>query len=470
MKNRLTPILVFFVIFASSCVTTERKPVTQAPEPDTASTPLLPAGFLDEKIQYLTTVLKRKDISEKDKEIATDLLKTYRLLKQTSSERLTDAQYRRVVHTLFNSLSTLDEAHFTMATEVAKESEEQEEMVEYSQTITLFSKKRKEILDDYMSGNFKAVVSKCLGLRTVFGQDAVTTEIGFVFAQSLARQKMFEEAINTGQEVLGRFQASADLILLRAGIAEWYLSLGQRQNALNILEKLTDNLDERQALLATLSDKIAKAPADTVQTPPGTETDPGPDKAEQVTPSTESINALLTEVEMLIHNNEFNKAEFKLRQARIKTDDSTEIEEIDAALKKVRLAKDAFRRQTGIEGPSGDNELDRAKKLIEARQYAEAIKKIEGIEGSKGSTTETRALKDQATRKQIKQERNRAAKLFLMGKKTRDPIRKRQYLQSSYNILKALADKYPTSPLITTINSDMTIVSGELDNIQKDEE
>jgi len=356
-----------------------------------------------------------------------------------------------------------------MATEVAKETEEQEEIVDYSQTISLFSKKRKEILDDYMSGHFKAVVSKCLGLKTVFGQDAITTEIGFVFAQSLARQKMFEEAIITGEEVLGRFQASADLILLRAGIAEWYLRLGQRQNALNILEKLTDNLDERQALLATLSDKIAKAPADTVQTPPGTET-PGPDKGDKATPSTESIDALLTEVEILIHNNEFNKAEFKLRQARIKTDDSTEIEEIDAALKKVRLAKDAFRRQTGVEGPSGDSELDRAKKLIEERQYDEAIKKIEGIEGSKGSTTETRALKDQAIREQIKKERNRAAKLFLMGKKTRDPIKKKQYLQSSYNILKALADKYPTSPLITTINSDMAIVSGELENIQKDEE
>jgi tetratricopeptide (TPR) repeat protein len=470
MKNRLTPILVFLAIFASGCITTERKPVTRAPEPYTDSTPLLPADFLDEKIQYLTTVLKRKDISEKDKEIATDLLKTYRSVKQVSSERLTDAQYRRVVHTLFHSLSTLEEAHFTMATEVAKETEEREEMVDYSQTISLFSTKRKEILNDYVSGNFKAVVSKCLGLKTVFGQDAITTEIGFVFAQSLARQKMFEEAINTGEEVLGRFQASADLVLLRAGIAEWYLRLGQRRSALTILEKLTDNLDERQALLATLSDKIAKAPPDAVQPTPGTETDPDPDKTDPTTPSTESVEALLTEVEMLIHNNEFNKAEFKLRQARIRTDDSTEIEEIDAALKKVRLAKDAFRRQTGLEDPSGDSELDRVKKLIEQRKYAEAIEKIEGIEGSKGSTTETRALKDQAVRKQIKKERNRAAKLFLMGRKTSDPIRKNQYLQSSYNILKAIADKYPTSPLIATINSDMAIVSGELGNIQKDEE
>jgi hypothetical protein len=355
--------------------------------------------------------------------------------------------------------------------EVAEETEKQEETVDYAQTISLFSKKRKEILDDYVSGNFKAVVSKCLGLKTVFGQDAVTAEIGFIFARSLARQEMFEEAVNIGEEVLGRFQASADLILLRAGIAEWYLRLGQRQSALNILEKLTDNLDERQALLATLSDKIAKAPPDTVPTTPGTEADePGPDKKEPSIPSTASIESLLTEVEILIHNNEFNQAEFKLRQARLRTDDSTEIEEIDAALKKVRVAKDAFRRQTGLEGPSGDSELDRVKKLIEERQYEEAIKKIEGIENAKGGSPETRALKDRAIRSQIKKERNRAAKLYLMGKKARDPIRKNQYLQSSYNILKAIADKYPTSPLIATINSDMAIVSAELGTIQKDEE
>jgi tetratricopeptide (TPR) repeat protein len=470
MKTRLILILVFLVIFASSCATMERKPVTQAPESSAAGAPLLPPGFLDEKIQYLTTVLERRDISEKDKEIAADLLKTYQSVKEMSSERLTDAQYRRVVHTLFHSLSTLDEAHFTMATEVAKETEDQEEIDDYGQTISLFSDKRKEILDDYMSGNFKAVVSKCLGLKTVFGVDAITAEIGFVFAQSLARQKMFEEAINTGEEVIRQFQASADLILLKAGIAEWYLSLGQRQNALHILEKLTDNLDERRASLATLSDKIAKAPPDTVQTPPGTETDPGTDKGEQATPTRESLDALLTEIEMLIHNNEFNKAEFKLRQARIKTDDSTEIEEIDAALKKVRLAKDTYMKQIGVDGPSGDSELDRAKKLIEKRQYDEAIKKIERIEGTTGITTETRALKDQAIRMQIIKERNRAALLFRQGRKTRDPIKKEKYLQSSYNILKAIADKYPTSPSIARINSDMAIVSEELENIHKDGE
>ncbi|MCP4667310.1 MAG: hypothetical protein GY849_13190 [Deltaproteobacteria bacterium] len=470
MKTRLTPILVLSMIIASGCITAEKRPVTQAQKPPMAATPLLPAGFLDEKIRYLDTVLERKDISEKDKEITVDLLKTYRAVKRVSSQRLTDAQYRRVVHTLFHSLSTLDEAHFTLATEAAKEGETKEDIEECSETMSLYHEKRKEILDDYMSGEFKAVVSKCLGLLTVFGQDAVTAEIGFVFAQSLARQKMFESAIDKGEEVLDRFQTSADLMLLRAGIVQWYLRQGQRQNALNNLEKLMDDLDERRALVATLSDKIAKAPPDAIKTPPGTETDPGTDKREPKTPGKKSMDALLTEVEVLIHNNEFNKAEFILRQARIVTDDTTEIEEIDLALKKVRLAKDAFIKQTGVEGPSGDSELDRVKKLIEERQYAEAIKKIKGIEDTKGSTTETRALKDQAIRKQITQERNRAAKLFLTGKKTRDPVRKRQYLQSSYNILKALADTYPTSPLIATIHSDMAIVSGELDNIGKDEE
>ena len=138
MKNRLIPIFVFLAIFASGCITTERRPVTKAPEPHVESTPLLPADFLDEKIRYLTTVLERKDISDKDREIATDLLKTYRSVKLVSSQRLTDAKYRRVVHTLFHSLSTLDEAHFTMAAEIAKETEEQEETVDYSQTISLF--------------------------------------------------------------------------------------------------------------------------------------------------------------------------------------------------------------------------------------------------------------------------------------------------------------------------------------------
>jgi tetratricopeptide (TPR) repeat protein len=354
-----------------------------------------------------------------------------------------------------------------VAAEIAREADEREEVRDDSETISRYAKTRKEILDDYESGNFKSVVSKCLGLRTLYGQDAVTPDIGFVFALSLAKQKMFEEAIRIGEEVIHQFEASADLVLLRSRIAEWYLALGRTQGALQNYEKLTDTLDERQAQLAALGEKIAKAPREidqpTGQPVPGEKTD----KTEP-TPKATSIDALLTEVEVLLHNNEFNKAEFLLRKARMETDDTTEIEDIDDALKKVRLAREAFRKQAMVEGPSGESAFETARTLIEQGKYEDALNKIEDLEKSRGKTAETEALKDQAIRKHIKSGRNRAAKLFLSAKRTSDPSRKKQYLRASYDILKALSDKYPSSPLIAKVGSDIAVVSSELERLEGD--
>ncbi|MFH1953464.1 MAG: hypothetical protein ABIL06_17830 [Pseudomonadota bacterium] len=66
----------------------------------------------------------------------------------------------------------------------------------------------------------------------------------------------------------------------------------------------------------------------------------------------------------------------------------------------------------------------------------------------------------------INSERNRAAEIFLTAKKTKDPSKKKELLNSSCDILKALIDNYPSSPLNQKLKSHMAIVKEELESIQ----
>jgi outer membrane protein assembly factor BamD (BamD/ComL family) len=74
-----------------------------------------------------------------------------------------------------------------------------------------------------------------------------------------------------------------------------------------------------------------------------------------------------------------------------------------------------------------------------------------------------------AMEKIINRERNKAAKLFLDARNTKDPAKKEEMLNSSYNILKAVADKYPSSPLIPKVRDNMNQVTRELAKSRKGE-
>ena len=103
---------------------------------------------------------------------------------------------------------------------------------------------------------------------------------------------------------------------------------------------------------------------------------------------------------------------------------------------------------------------------MRSEKYEEAILKLDELPPS---DPEVKELKNMAVEKIINRERNKAAKLFLAARNTKDPAKKEEMLNSSYNILKAVADKYPSSPLIPKVQDHINQVTKELVKVKKGE-
>jgi outer membrane protein assembly factor BamD (BamD/ComL family) len=108
--------------------------------------------------------------------------------------------------------------------------------------------------------------------------------------------------------------------------------------------------------------------------------------------------------------------------------------------------------------------LKLASSLIRSEKYEEAIVKLDEWPPS---DPEVKELKNMAVEKIINRERNKAAQLFLAASKTKDPAKKEELLNSSYNTLKAVADKYPSSPLTPKVQQHMNQVTKELAKLKK---
>jgi outer membrane protein assembly factor BamD (BamD/ComL family) len=104
--------------------------------------------------------------------------------------------------------------------------------------------------------------------------------------------------------------------------------------------------------------------------------------------------------------------------------------------------------------------------LIRSEKYEEAMVKLDGLPPS---DPEVKELQNMAVEKIINRERNKAAQLFLAASKSKDPAKKEELLTSSYNILKAVADKYPSSPLTPKVQQHMNQVTKELSKVRKKE-
>lgn len=101
-----------------------------------------------------------------------------------------------------------------------------------------------------------------------------------------------------------------------------------------------------------------------------------------------------------------------------------------------------------------------AKRLIEQENFEQAlaILKESKIEGNE----RIEELKKKAVEGIINRERNRAARLFLKAKESKDLEKKREYLETAFRILQALVVQYPASPLIDRIKENLNKVSEEL--------
>ena len=57
-----------------------------------------------------------------------------------------------------------------------------------------------------------------------------------------------------------------------------------------------------------------------------------------------------------------------------------------------------------------------------------------------------------------------------MARKTADPAKKEELLLSSYDILKTLIERYPSSPMIEKLNDNLRTVREQLTKLGKDPE
>ncbi len=452
MKQRISPLFILlFIFFAAGCITIPEKREVIGPKPVTKAPRSLPPELLDKRIRALTTVSKDASISDRDKEIASGLLDGYKSLRRTYSGQLTEEEYSKSFDSLFSSLSRIDENYFPPG---------KESMSHRMEVIGAFTKMKSKIVDTYLSDNPGGVITQCLKLKADFGPDALTPEIALLFALSLAREGMLLQAVSIGEGVVHELEVAPDLIHLKANMAELQLKAGEREKARYIYEKLTDTLDEQAAVLSSLRKKIEQTP----KTVPKIEKMSGQHQTrpEQVPQVKGTGEWLFREVEQLVREQRFNEARDLLVSKRYEVQSEPEIEAIEEAMKDVELAEEKFIEKKIAILSARKNVLESARRFLEKEQFEDAIASLDTLEPEEEDSHEIRKLREQAIEKLINRERNRAAKLFLAAKDTKDTAKKEQYLLSSYEILKGLIDKYPSSPLNAKLKNNMAKVVKEL--------
>lgn len=457
MKQLSTLLLILFLLYASGCTTPPKMEVTPVPRQGVRAqtAPLLSTHTIDKKISFLEGVVAKKTLSKEERRIATDLLATYKLTRKLAPAHLTRKEYQSLTRSLFKSLAQVDERYF----------EEEKTPLDYSRAVTLFVNKRDEIIDSYLQGNFRAVIKRALSLKEIFGPEALTTEIGLLFALSLAKEGKLKQAIEIGEGIASELDQLPDIIQLRSRIAQWQLKLGNKEKALHTYEKLTDNQDERMALIQNLNRQISRAmkyDKNDISRPP----DPRPASDTDVRQGEYSTDQLLEKVSALVQKHEYREARILLLRERIKMEEGPESEIIDRTLARIEQREDEFEEQKFVRDAYLKETFDAAKRLIEEEKFEEAVNKLDEIKDAQDFTAESAALRKRAVENHINQERNRAAEIFLAAKKTKDPFRKKELLKSSYEILNTLIDKYPSSPLNQKLKSHLAIVKKEIDRLQ----
>ncbi len=467
-RTRLILGALFLLTLSGACQPAlQREPVSA--RRDLAPAPSLSAEALDRRILYLSRLLETQDLSREDRELANDLLASYKGLKAASESGSLKQNYAPMISILLRNLEEIENRYFTKQVAGASLS---------SEGVRQLAIKRKKILEAFSAGNDQGVIDGILDVEKTFGPESLTPELSLLFALSLGKKGTFTTALSVGQDVTSQIEGKPDLLQLRAQMIEWQLALGNEKGAKEIYERLQRKLSEREVLVKGLEQKLALDGSRVTQ-PDSTPTRGDMIKADM----DRDLKDALSKADESTQKGDFGRAKFILFQQRVRFDEGPEAEMIDQALKFVEMAEEKAQQQGKTEvaakEPSSvdlQKELQReaekqdslkvALNLIRSEKYEEAILKLDEWPPSDPAVKE---LKNMAVEKIINRERNKAAKLFLTARNTKDPVKKEELLNSSYNILKAVADKYPSSPLIPKVQDHMNQVTKELVKVKKGE-
>jgi hypothetical protein len=434
----------------------ETRQVAVVPAPHPLAPASLPTDKIDERIADLSRFLEDQKGSQQERATAETLLKTYKTVIKASQSGSGPYDYNKVILSLFDTLNSMDEQYF---------SEQASERKQDAKVLNRFSLAKNSILSLYLDGDYQGVINRCLELEASYGSEALTPEIGLLFSFSLAERGMLEDAVKIGSRLVPELEGKPSLMLLREKLIEWQISLGNREEASRIFRKLTDDMQENDAILKKAEIKLEEKEARTAF---GDDAENSPSKADKDLGDRGTGKEVFDEVDLLVKQHQFQDAKMLLVKYRLTLEEGPDIETIDQALESVDLAEEKYRKEEILKGFQKDQTLNSAMDLIEEEKFEEAITKLEGLEHSQATIPETGKLKGIAIERLINRERNKAAKLFLMAKNTEDPALKEELLISSYDTLKVLIENYPTSPLTEKINDHMEKIQKELDKLNKE--
>lgn len=450
MKKIISVFLLLFLVFIVGCITPERRHEPLSTQVADRATAQALSDSLKKKIRFITHVIEDKNLSEEDRKLASDLLASYQRLESLSSIHFEDANYISIISDLYTRLSTVDERYFAQTMGSISDN---------SEAISLFAEKKEDIMDAYTAGDFSGVIERCLELKTVFGPDSLTPDVGLLFALSLARKEMLDEAIDVGETIARNLETSPDRLQLNLKIAEWYLRTGQKEKAIHVYEKLTDTLDENEIIVQALKNKIASSESVGPETGQRIPIQIQPQRLEV------DINNLLEAMVKLLEENRFNEARDLLIPLRRRTLTAAEMELVDQASKKLEQAEEDYLEEK-ISIISMKRDMEQARKLLEEERFEEVISRLEAIESEHEDSREINELKQFAIEKLINRERNRAATIFLAAKRSEDAEKKQAYLYDALEILKSLILKYPSTSLNNKLISNIETVEAEIDRLK----
>jgi thioredoxin-like negative regulator of GroEL len=468
-RTRLSLCTLFLLILCGAC----QPAIQQAPvsaKQEQAPPPSLSVEALDRRILYLSHLIETSDLSKDDRELAQDLLASYRGLKVAAESGSLKQNYAPMIQILLRNLEQMEERYFTASKGEGERFS--------SEGVRQFELKRKEITEAFSAGDDQTVIDGILDLEKTFGPESLTPDLSLLFALSLGKKGTFTTALSIGQEVSRQMESQPDLLQLRVQMIDWQLALGNEKEAKEIYERLRLKLGEREAVVRSLEQKFTPESAREVL-PEST----APTEELTKTGTDREVRETVARADELVQKGDFERAKFILLQQRIRLEEGPQAELIDQALKNVEAAEQKAQQQGKTEvatkePSSADSQkelqqqaekqdtLKAALGLIRSEKYEEAILKLDDL---RPSDPEVKELKNMAVDKIVNRERNKAAKLFLMARNTKDPAKKEELLNASYNTLKAVADKYPSSPLIPKLQEHINQVTKELLKLKKGE-
>jgi hypothetical protein len=446
----LAGLCVLSLLFA--CAPQVRRDTPALPPPEFQPLPPLQMEGLDKKIASLRDIVEKQDLSDEERTIARNLLATYETIQEVLRYPLYPDDYHRIIDLLYENLSQTDEEYLKTVQQMR------------AQGTQVYSEQRRTILSDYLSGKHLAVIAACAELEKQLGLGGLTPDVALLYALSLGENGRYEDALKISEAISPELEVIPGFNRLKAKRIEWELALGKQDEALKGYDQLASRFREEEAMLKSVEKSVLPKPSKATAIE-SSEKEAASVEAE--TPASTTTEEVLKKADELVKGGEREKAEFLLYQYRLKLEEGPEAQAIDRALESLGSITATTPSPPEPEGPTAEEILKMASASIEAEKYEEALLKLHELKEKEPRSPEAQRLEARAIEKIINRERNKAAEIFLRARNTTDPKKKEEMLRSSYDILKAVAEKYPDSPLKKRIDDNMRAIENELKKVKR---